>query len=176
MKHKTKTNMKQWDTEYRELVAKLRAYRQAMAKRCMAVATKHTPANVTVVYRKSLSGWACFAKRQMHTPRPVTRKALYIYLHECAHFHLHSNSKKPTHVQEYEAEVWAHETMRSSGIAVPRSMTRRAKAYVAYKIRQAVARGAKRIDSKARNYAALKLTKDATGALVVVESKEGNNA
>lgn len=175
MKQKIKVGAKGWQVEQQALVARLRTGRKAMAARCTIVAAKHTPANVTVVYRKSLSGWAWFAKRQLHAPRPKTRKSLYIYLHQCAHFYLHVKSKKPAHMQEYEAEVWAHEAMRKAGIRVPRSMTRQAKVCVARKIRQAVACGAKRIDRKARIYAGLKLAKDTSGALVVIESQEGRN-
>ena len=41
-----------------------------------------------------------------------------------------------------EVEQWAHARMRAAGIPVPRVMTRRAKAYVRRKMRQAVVRGA----------------------------------
>jgi len=43
--------------------------------------------------------------------------------------------------------------MREHGIAVPRKSLRRAKRYVAYKIRQAERRGAKHIDAKAKKFA-----------------------
>jgi hypothetical protein len=52
-----------------------------------------------------------------------------------------------------DAENWPHEKMRENGIAVPRDMTKRAKNYVARKIRQTTARGAKRIDPEARKFA-----------------------
>ena len=98
--------------------------------------------------------------RRSSTPKPVTRKSLYIFLHECAHAHLHAPlwfqsksayRKKPKHVIEHEAELWAHEKMRENDISVPRSMTVRAKAYVRRKIRQAGKRA--RIDPAAARYA-----------------------
>jgi hypothetical protein len=76
--------------------------------------------------------------------------------HECAHAHLHRNGSRgrvPRHVEELEAEQWAHARMREAGIRVPRAMTKRAKRYVARKIKQAIARGAKHIDPQARRFA-----------------------
>jgi hypothetical protein len=43
--------------------------------------------------------------------------------------------------------------MRENGVAVPRLMTKRAKEYVARKIRQAERCGAKAIDAEARAFA-----------------------
>lgn len=80
-------------------------------------------------------------------PRPLTREKLYTNLHErghlrLKHFGLHwtrseFKRKKYTrkhelagHVEEYQAEIFAHEAMRAHGIAVPRTMTRSAKKYV----------------------------------------------
>jgi hypothetical protein len=89
-------------------------------------------------------------------PSPVTRKALYIFLHECAHVHLGhvaQGDRTPRHVEEMEAEKWAHAKMREHDIPVPRAMTKRAKRYVARKINQAIKRGVKRIDPEARRFA-----------------------
>ncbi len=135
--------------------AELQAARKAAAERFMAIAMMYVPEGYTIEYRKGLSGLHRGVAKVIETPRPVTRKALYIFLHECAHAHLgHShNGKAPRHVEEMEAEKWAHEKMRENGIAVPRQMTKRAKNYVARKIKQAMARGAKRIDPEARRFA-----------------------
>ena len=134
----------------------LLAARKAAAERFEAIAMKHFPEGYTLEYRKSLSGMHYGKSKRIMAPRPVTRKSLYIFLHECAHAHLgHAhNGNVPRHVEEMEAEKWAHDKMRESGVAVPRSMTKRAKAYVGRKIKQAKARGAKHIDSAARRYAA----------------------
>jgi len=134
----------------------LQRARKAAADRFLAVAERYKPEGYTFVYRKSLSGMHYGVSKIIHAPKPTTRKALYIFLHECAHAHLgHAhNGKAPRHVEEMEAEQWAHEKMRENDIPVPRSMTKRAKAYVGRKIRQAEARGAKHIDPAARRYAA----------------------
>ena len=84
---------------------------------------------------------------EMFIPRPVTRQALYINLHESAHFHLKHfdpedaqnddlrDAYTGNHLlakghEEYEAEQWTIATMRREGVPVPRSMLRAAKAYV----------------------------------------------
>jgi hypothetical protein len=83
----------------------------------------------------------------MLVPRPHTREALYIFLHECAHLHLkHFNScdtedsrlrlaytgngQLPRAQEEYEAEQWAISVMRLEGLKVPKMMIRDAKKYV----------------------------------------------
>lgn len=124
-----------------------------MRDRCLACAAAHTLPQWKITYRRSLSGKAWPAVGEMIAPLPVTRKALYIYLHECAHIHLGHTGAKPSHVQEMEAEKQAHKWMREAGIPVPRAMTRRAKAYVGRKIQEAFKRGAKKVDSRAAQYA-----------------------
>jgi hypothetical protein len=142
--------------------AELQAARRAAAEKFLAIGTFYVPAGWTVKYRKSLSGRCIYRHKIIDAPKPVTRKALYIFLHECAHAILHypivarslsEYRRKPKHVVELEAEQWAHATMRQHGIAVPRAMTVRAKDYVARKILQAELRGAKSIDPAARRYA-----------------------
>jgi len=138
-----------------DLVKRLQEGKKRMAERCTAIADKWTPPGCIVWYRKDLSGRMGHGGKVMWAPRPITRKSLYLFLHECAHYHLGHNGKsgKPRHREEYEAEKWAHEKMREAGIAVPRAMTRRAKCYVAWRIDMAVRRGAKRIDKEAKRYA-----------------------
>jgi hypothetical protein len=50
----------------------------------------------------------------------------------------------------------AHEKMRENGVPVPRSQTKRAKAYVTRKTHGAISRGAKHIDPAARRFASMK--------------------
>jgi hypothetical protein len=133
--------------------AELQAARKAAAERFTAIAMRYVPEGYTVEYRKSLSGRHWGTRKLIQAPRPVTRKSLYIFLHECAHAHLHVERRPKAHVREMEAEKWAHDKMRENGVPVPRSMTKRAKAYVGRKIGQAERRGAKRIDPKARQFA-----------------------
>jgi hypothetical protein len=144
----------------------LQAARRAAAARLEAIAAKHTPAAAVVAFRKSLTGLAAIRRDgreapwlpRIWAPRPVTRRALAVYLHECAHHWLgHTGGpfgqKNPRHVEEYQAELWAFATMRAEGVPVPRRSTDRAKGYVARKIHQAKVRGAKRIDPAAARYA-----------------------
>lgn len=131
----------------------LQAARKAAAERFTAIAMRYVPEGYTVEYRKSLSGRCLIRQKIIQVPRPVTRKSLYVFLHECAHGHLEHTRRKPRHVEEMEAEKWAHEKMREEGIAVPRAMTRRAKEYVGWKIHQAKRRGAKKIDARAKAFA-----------------------
>lgn len=137
----------------------IKAARAAHKAKLCRIALENTPENVRVVeIRKSLSGYAwCrpggeqFGK--LSGPRPVTRKSLYIFLHECAHFVLHADGRRrKRYMEEMEAEQWAHARMREAGIAVPRRMTKRAKAYVSRKMRQAFDRGAKSFDSEALKF------------------------
>src|SRR5690349_9659387 len=98
----------------------------SMRERCLACAMQHTPEGVKIKYRSGLTGRAWEDK--ISAPRPVTRKALYVYLHECGHVHLdHFTRFDFVYIQEYEAERYAHQAMRAAGIPVPREMTRRAK-------------------------------------------------
>jgi hypothetical protein len=133
--------------------AAARAAKQKLAERLLAIALGYVPPGWTVAYRKSLSGGCYLKEKRISAPRPVTRKSLYIFLHECAHAHLHVVGRSKRHVEELEAEQWAHARMREHGIAVPRTMTKRAKAYVGRKIDQAKARGAKRINREAEKFA-----------------------
>jgi hypothetical protein len=133
--------------------AELQALRKQAAERFTAIAMQHVPEGWTVEYHKPLSGCCRFEQKLIETPRPVTRKGLYIFLHECGHAHLHRDGGKARHVMEMEAERWAHDRMREHGIAVPRSQTKRAKQYVAWQIRRDIAGGALSIDPQARRWA-----------------------
>ncbi|MCV9964327.1 hypothetical protein OIU34_20785 [Pararhizobium sp. BT-229] len=134
----------------------LQEARRKAADRYFEIGMAHLPEGWTHEFRKSLTGMCHGKRKHVCGPRPVTRKSLYIWLHECAHAHLHfgkGGKRKPRHVEEMEAEQWAHARMRKHGIAVPRSMTTRAQAYVGRKIKQAEARGAKKIDPAAKRFA-----------------------
>jgi hypothetical protein len=132
----------------------LREARRVAALRYEGIAAMYVPEGYTVEYRKSLTGCHYGERKLIQAPRPITRKALYIFLHECGHAQLHShNGRTPRHVEEMEAEKWAHAKMREHGVPVPHSMTARAKTYVARKIRQARRAGAKHIDKRAEAFA-----------------------
>jgi hypothetical protein len=164
----------------------LQAARRAAAERFLGIAAKYTPAGCVVEYRKSLSGRACVRQvqrwyqvgepvefeRWISAPKPVTRRSLAIFLHECAHHflgHCHGGRSAnrtliheqlgivprniPAHVRELEAEKQAFVWMRAEGVAVPRKSAASAKGYIRRKIRQARAAGAKTIDAEARRFA-----------------------
>jgi len=76
------------------------------------------------------------------------------------------------HVKEMQAEQWAHEKMRENGVPVPRSQTKRAKAYVTRKIHGAISRGAKNIDPAARKFAGMK-TETIADAKTKAKTKRG---
>src|SRR5271169_4000262 len=93
--------------------------RERMKVRCFQAALENTPENVKMVrIRASLSGVALLREGILVGPRPATRKSLYIFLHECAHFHLHASGRKARYIEEYEAEMWAHNKMREAGLRV----------------------------------------------------------
>jgi hypothetical protein len=112
-------------------------------RRCMAAALAATPESVQVVeVRRSLSGraWREDGGHKISAPRPITRSALHIYLHECAHVALgHCDENAPrirAADRERAAEDWAFAKMRANGIAVPRKSQKSARDYVARKVRQ----------------------------------------
>ena len=147
-------NVQQQDiTKLTFAVGDLQQARRDAADRFFAIGMSYLPPGWTYTFRKALTGQCVIKDKHIDAPRPVTRKALYIWLHECAHAHLHIDRRKKRHVEEMEAEMWAHAVMREHGIAVPREVTLRAKRYVGRKIDQAIARGAKRIEAKARAFA-----------------------
>jgi len=123
------------------------AKRQA-AKRFQAIAQSILDAagvELIEYHDKGLRGTAWAKDKRVLVPRPTTRRRLYIAAHEAGHVaHGHADGK--IHRQEYEAERYAHAALRRHGIAVPTRSTKRAKKYVAWKIHQAIRRGAKSID------------------------------
>ena len=64
---------------------KLRAAKARMREACVRTALVNTPASVRVIrIRRSLSGRA-YNPEVIAVPRPITRRALHVFLHECAH-------------------------------------------------------------------------------------------
>ena len=134
--------------------AALKRGRENTAKRCQEVAELLAKeAGVTTIeYHASLTGKAWLKSKRIKVPHATTRRRLYVFAHECAHIALGHTGRETSHRQEYESEVWAHESLRRHGIAVPKVETTRAKQYVAHKIHQAVRRGAKSIDPEALEF------------------------
>lgn len=106
--------------------------------------------NTWTYHEKGLRGRAWPKKRHVVCPKPTTRRRLYILAHECAHVALHHIRSKPSHRQEFEAELFAHQALTRYDIAVPQQESDRARGYVAYRIDQAIRIGrAKRLDRAA---------------------------
>jgi hypothetical protein len=126
-----------------------------MRERCIQCALANTPTNVRYVQiRKDLCGYATLQgpdTGRMAVPKPITRRALYVFLHECAHFVLHADykrNKRPRYLEEFEAETWARDKMREAGIPVPRKEIVRAKEHVAQHLKQVKRKKGRRLDPK----------------------------
>ena len=135
----------------------LQLARRAAAARFAEIAARHTPGDVEVEYRTKLTGCAWARSRKIAAPKPVTRRALHVYLHEVAHVVLEHFHDRPVHVQEYEAEQWAFAVMRIEGVPIPRASTRRAKAYVAQSIMRELHHGGVPIHLPAARFANIAL-------------------
>jgi len=131
------------------------------------IARALTPTCVrSIRFHKSLSGSASQKGSVLLAPCPKTRRALHIYLHECAHFVMHhpvhdlynqvgrSRNRKgweyepghPKYIWEYQVAMWAQKAMRKYGVTVPKERTAHAKAYVKRRLDQAVRAGLREID------------------------------
>ena len=132
---------------------RLRAGREQMAERCQEVARALVgEAGVTdcMFHDKGLRGRAWPRERRILVPRPTTRRRLYVLAHECGHVAL--GDIKPVYRGEYLAEMYAHKALRRHGIAIPREATISAKKYVSLKIRRALRRRVKEIDSEVSDW------------------------
>ena len=116
----------------------------------ISIAAKYAPQGIRIRYKRKgnlMPAWADLEDKSMLVPVPDNREALYVFLHECAHFHLkhfvpsqsvdprlrfaYTGNKPPMLAeQEFEAERWAMHIMRTEGVAVPRSILKQAKRYV----------------------------------------------
>jgi hypothetical protein len=110
-------------------------YSPAELARFREIAKRYKPHGVRVVWRRNIARYATRGSAYpglIACAEPNTRTALYIFLHECGHFHLgHFRKDRPAFVEEYEAERWAQQTMRREGVAVPQEDIWDAKSYVA---------------------------------------------
>lgn len=112
----------------------------------------HLPGGWTYSYRASLSGVYIRERKHIEAPKPVTRRALQVWLHECAHAHNIGKGEK-RQVEEMMAEQWSYAPMREAGVPVPRKSTNNGKRHIANRIDMAVRRGAKKIDAEAMAFA-----------------------
>ena len=103
--------------------------------------------------RRRLHGCAFVEYRAIQVPPPNTLRRLHIFAHECGHVAHDHRSRKPRHRQEYEAEAWARTAFDRHGLKLHPASDEFGRRYVAYKIGQALKRGAKTIDPDAREFA-----------------------
>ena len=137
------------ETDVNDYVKKMQQGRKEMAIRCQAVADeimKEAGVQKLEYHNRGLIGHASFRQKWVSIPPPTTRRRLYIAAHEAGHIALEHVRNKPKHRQEFEAERYAHDSLRKHGISISRKSTIQAKQYVAWKVKQAVARGAKKLD------------------------------
>ncbi len=87
--------------------------------------------------RRGASGLCDWDSRTIYVPLVCDDYSLMVYLHEVGHAKLrHKDSKAPSHVIEYEAEMYAHAALRACGFWVSREITRTAKNYVSDEIKK----------------------------------------
>jgi len=113
--------------------------RKKLSENCMDVAMKYLPSGWTYQYRKSLTGRCWRQRGHISAPKPVTRRALAIWLHECNHRHAYS--KFPSYYAEYQCEMFAINTMKKEGIEVHEKTITDAKRYVKKRLEQEIRRG-----------------------------------
>ncbi len=114
--------------------------RKKISERCLEVARKHQPKDYTIHYRSSLTGRCCRDGKWLSAPRPVTRRALHVFLHECHHA-MNAYSKFPSYYAEYQCEMFATRTMESAGLEVHEKSLADARAYVKRCLEQSVRSG-----------------------------------
>ena len=103
----------------------------------------------------------------LEAPRPVTRRGLYVFLHEAAHFKLHIEARRRAqHSREFEAEQFAIARMRAAGIKIPPEEIFLARENVRSAILRDQASGI-RIEGAARRFAHGKSILSAPGAWAV---------
>ena len=121
---------------------------------------RYRPPGWTLKYKaKGKDIWTqCYAKKEIKEilcPNPYHgRNELFVFIHECGHYWLRhwDRGLNHYHVEEYEAERWAIETLRRHGIAVPRRGLHEAKKYVRWCISQDEKKGIE-IKSHVRRWA-----------------------
>lgn len=134
---------------------------ERLREKCVRCAIDNTPSEVRVVLiREDGTGGLSHLGREsaqfglLEAPRPTTRRGLYVYLHECAHFRLHIDTEHSStnHLREFQAERFAIGVMKRSRIRIPPEELFLAKENVRAAIIRDQARG-KKIAARARRFA-----------------------
>ena len=148
--------------------------RKKISEQCYALAMKHLPNGFTYQFRKHLSGRCWRGKKHISAPKPLTRRALHVWLHECHHC-THVYSKFPSYYAEYQCEMFATRTMEAAGIKVHEKSIESAKSYVRKRVEQNVRSGlaANRISPEIAEWCGWGLAKEVTNNLPITpEIKE----
>ena len=114
----------------RARIAANRTKRLAMAEALKREA-RVTGHEITTEY---FGGLAFLGTGRIWSPAGRNMRQLYIVAHECGHIFLHSDGvgrTLPTHVQEMEAESYAHQAFREHGMDLPCNLSDWGRAYVA---------------------------------------------
>jgi hypothetical protein len=83
---------------------------------------------------EDFAGLAYLGTGRIRSPEGRNLRELYTVAHECGHIFLHNSSgdgyRLPIHVQEMEAESYAHQAFRHHGITLPERRTNGGRRYV----------------------------------------------
>jgi hypothetical protein len=85
--------------------------------------------------QRGASGLCDWSEKRLYVPLVCDDYSLFVFLHECGHVRCrHGYDTRPSHMIEYEAEMYAQGALRECGFRVTREITRAGKAYVADEI------------------------------------------
>jgi hypothetical protein len=127
---------------------KSETYREIAAKMAKEAGVQEVVEN-----RTRLHGCAFVKQRSIQVPPPTTLRRLQAFGHECGHIALDHRSQKPRHHEEYETEAWSRMAFERHELKVPPASDEFGRRYVAFKVRQALRRGAKNIDPEPAEFA-----------------------
>lgn len=102
--------------------------------------------------RKSMSGRAFVAKREIKAPLPTTAKSFAVFAHEVGH--IVNGNIKPSCLSEYKAEMFAKDCFSEYGFKMPRIVRNRQTWYICYSLAQALNRGMTNIPTELKPYRA----------------------
>jgi hypothetical protein len=115
-------NVIPWHLQRGEIVIRLKIdYYQAVAN---YIAKKSGVQHIE--YFSESKAWCAFYNfAWIHVPKPVNRRTLFVFMHECGHIYLDANKEYRcmlVHFQEYLAHQFAINHFRKLGIPVPKDI------------------------------------------------------
>lgn len=105
---------------------------------------------------KTLTGLTDFRAKTIHVPRLVGAASLYTFFHEVGHVvlgHSRTGRDRPAHLEEYEAEMFAHFAMQLEQIPVSRTVNKTAKRHVRTHWKADFRRGPVTLDPRVNDWA-----------------------